>query len=132
MTQLVALKGLGFSLEEAGLLLVTGAATAHDTSRQSTGGVVQSLFGRVTERMEAASADRTTPVAHYVSSAGDTEVQVTAGYAVPADSVPGLDTYSLPAAEVASTIDHGPMAGIAAAYQALAQWAWGIAVLLGG
>jgi effector-binding domain-containing protein len=46
-----------------------------------------------------------------------------AGYAVPADSVPGLTTYKLPAAEVASTIHQGPMSGIAAAYQTLAQWA---------
>jgi len=105
------------------LTLAALSATAADASRLSTGAVVYSLFGQVIERMEAVTADRTTPVAHYVSSAGDAEVQVTAGYAVPADSVPGLATYSLPAAEVASTIHQGPMSGIATAYQTLARWA---------
>jgi DNA-binding transcriptional MerR regulator/effector-binding domain-containing protein len=105
------------------LILAARSATADDASRQSAGSVVQSLFGQVIDRMEAATADRTTPVAHYVSSGGDAEVQVMAGYAVPADSVPGLTTYKLPAAEVASTIHQGPMSGIAAAYQTLAQWA---------
>ena len=131
LNRLVALKGLGFSLEEVGVLLGEGvdpaqlqgmlrlrqaefehrvrhdqhaldrvsarlrlieqenvmtalietkhveaqalaalSATAYDASRQSTGAVVQSLFGQVIEQMEAATADRTTPVAHHVSSAG--------------------------------------------------------------
>ena len=223
LNRLIALKGLGFSLDEVGVLLAEGvdpvqlqgmlrlrqaeferrvrrdrhaldrvrarlrlieqethvtarietkqvdalilgalSANAPDASRQSTGSVVQSLFGAVIERMDAAAADRTTPVAHYVPHSGPgtvpdsgpgtvpdslagrdsgsgagagsgadshsgagsgAEVRVTAGYAVPAGSVPGLDTYSLPPATVASTIHEGPMAGIAAAYQALAQWA---------
>jgi DNA-binding transcriptional MerR regulator len=183
LNRLVALKGLGFSLEEVGVLLREGvdsaqlhgmlrlrqaeferrvrqdqhaldrvrarlrlieqetqvtthietkqvgaltlavlSAAAQDASRQSTGAVVQSLFGQVIDRMEAVAADRTTPVAHYMPSSGD-EIQVAAGFAVPADSVPGLQTYDLPAAAVASTIHQGPMSGIAAAYQTLAQWA---------
>jgi DNA-binding transcriptional MerR regulator/effector-binding domain-containing protein len=105
------------------LTLAALSATAPDASRQSTGPVVHTLFGQVIDRMDAVTADRTTPVAHYVSSSGEAEVQVTAGYAVPVDSVPGLGTYSLPAAEVASTIHQGPMSGIAAAYQTLVQWA---------
>ena len=183
LNRLVALKGLGFSLEEVGVLLSEGvdpaelhgmlrlrqaeferrvrqdrhalgrvtarlrlieqetqvttqietkqvdaltlavlSAAAPDASRQTTGAVVQSLFGQVIDRMEAVAADRTTPVAHYAPSSGD-EIQVTAGFAVPADSVPGLQTYDLPATAVASTIHQGPMSGIAAAYQALARWA---------
>ena len=105
------------------LTLAALSATADDASCQSTGTVVQSLFGQVIDRMEAVTADRTAPVAHYVSISDEAGVHITAGYAVPSDSVPGLEVYSLPAANVASTIHQGPMAGIAAAYQTLAQWA---------
>jgi DNA-binding transcriptional MerR regulator len=183
LNRLVALKGLGFSLDEVGALLRQGvdsaemhgmlrlrqaelerqvrhdrhvldrvtarlrlieqetqmnaqiktkqtdtvsiaalSAPADDASRQSTGSVVKTLFDQVIDRMEAASADRTTPIAHYVPT-DSAEVQVTAGYAVPSGSVPGLETYSLPATEVASIVHRGPMNTISTAYQALAQWA---------
>jgi DNA-binding transcriptional MerR regulator len=97
-------------------------ATAQDASPQSTGHVLRNLFEQVIERMEAVNADRTTPIARYVSVAGSPQVEIIAGYAVPTE-VPGLQTQSLPAVEVASTIHQGPVAGIAAAYQDLARWA---------
>ncbi|TCO45588.1 DNA-binding transcriptional MerR regulator [Kribbella antiqua] len=96
-------------------------ATAQDASPQSTGHVLRTLFEQVIERMEAVNADRTTPIARYVSVAGSPHVEIIAGYAV--DAVPGLETQSLPAVEVASTIHEGPVAGIATAYQDLAHWA---------
>jgi DNA-binding transcriptional MerR regulator len=173
LNRLIALKGLGFSLDEVGVLLRQGvhpaemhgmlrlrraelerqvrhdrhvldrvtarlrlieqenhvnahietkhadaltiaalSATAQDASRQSTGAVVETLFAQVIDRMESVNADRTTPIAHYVPNADGPAVQVTAGYAVPDASVPGLNTYSLPPAEVASIVHHGPMATI--------------------
>lgn len=181
LNRLIALKGLGFSLDEVGVLLREGidpaemhgmlrlrqaelerqvrhdrhvldrvtarlrlieqetqvnaqittkqadavtlaalSATAEDASRQHTGAAVKTLFDQVIDRMEATSADRTTPIAHYVPTS-TAAVQVTAGYAV--QDVPGLDTYLLDAAEVASIVHHGPMTTISTAYQALAQWA---------
>jgi DNA-binding transcriptional MerR regulator len=183
LNRLVALKGLGFNLEEVGVLLAEGVdsaqmqgmlrlrraelerevrharhvldrvtarlrlieqenhvnaqittkqtdpltiagltATAQDASRQSTGAVVQSLFEQVIEHMEAAGADRTTPIAHYVPDPDTPEVHVTAGYAVPHGSVPGLEPHTLPLTQVASTIHQGPIATISTAYQALAHW----------
>lgn len=184
LNRLIALKGLGFSLDEVGVLLAEGVdsaemqgmlrlrraelerqvrhdrhvldrvtarlrlieqenhvstqittkqtesftiaaltATAPDASRQSTGAVVQSLFEQVIEHMEAAGADRTTPIAHYVPDPGTPGVHVTAGYAVPNGSVPGLEPHTLPSTQVASTIHEGPVATISTAYQALATWA---------
>jgi DNA-binding transcriptional MerR regulator/effector-binding domain-containing protein len=172
LNRLIALKGLGFSLDEVGVLLREGVEpaelhgmlrlrqaelerqvrhdrhvldrvtarlrlieqethmNAHITTKHAdavsmaaltaTGPVVKPLFGKVIDRMEAANADRTTPIAHYVPTPTG-EVQVTAGFAV--QSVPGLDSYSLPAAEVASIVHHGPMNTISTAYQALTQWA---------
>jgi DNA-binding transcriptional MerR regulator/effector-binding domain-containing protein len=185
LNRLVALKGLGFSLQEVGVLLREGvdpaemqgmlrlrraelarqvqhdrhildrvtarlrlieeenlmnaqietkhadalslaalSATAPNASRQSTGPTVQSLFEHVCDLMDAASAERTSPVAHYIPNPGDSSsVLVTAGFVVPGGQVPDLETYPVPAAEVASIVHHGPMTGIAAAYQELARWA---------
>lgn len=105
------------------LTIAALSATADDASPQSTGQVLRDLFEQVIERMEAVKADRTTPVARFVSADSGPAVEVIAGYAVPTDSVPGLQTRSLPAVEVASTIHQGPISGIAAAYQDLARWA---------
>ncbi|MFI7063342.1 MerR family transcriptional regulator [Kribbella sp. NPDC050124] len=99
------------------------SATAIDASPQSTGHVLRDLFDQVIERMEAVHADRTTPVAWFISADGRASVEVIAGYALPGDSVPGLQARSLPVVEVASTIHQGPMSGIATAYQELARWA---------
>ncbi|WBQ07596.1 MerR family transcriptional regulator [Kribbella sp. CA-293567] len=41
------------------------SADALDASREQTGSVVQTLFEQVILQMEAAGADRTTPIAHY-------------------------------------------------------------------
>lgn len=182
LNQLLALKGLGFSLDEVGKLLLEGitpaelqgmlrlreaelerqvrhdrhtldrvrarlrlteqetqmnvelkhveavtiaalSAPAADASRESTGAVVQALFDQVITRMEAASADRTTPIARYQPIAGQPTVQVTAGYVVPAGSVPDLEPHTLPTTEVASLLHHGPMSTISTTYQALTHWA---------
>jgi DNA-binding transcriptional MerR regulator len=103
------------------LTIAALSATVPDASPQSTGPALRVLFEQVIEHMEAAKADRTTPVARSVPTAG--KVEITAGYAILGDSVPGLHPRTLPAVEVASTIHQGPMSGIAAAYQDLARWA---------
>lgn len=182
LNQLLALKGLGFSLDEVGTLLLEGvtpaelhgmlrlreaelerqvrhdrhtldrvkarlrlleqepqlnvelkhvegvtiaalSASAADASRESTGAVVQTLFDRIIDRMEAAGADRTTPIARYQPDANAPTVQVTAGYVVPTGSVPNLEPHTLPTTEVASLLHHGPMSTISTTYQALAVWA---------
>lgn len=103
------------------------SADALDASRQQTGAVVQALFEQVIDAMETADADRTTPIARYQPCAeartGDPTIQVTAGYALASNQVPGLHDHVLPATEVAAVIHHGPMNTISTAYQELAQWA---------
>jgi hypothetical protein len=55
--------------------------------------------------MDAASADRTSPVAHYIPNPADSSsVLVTAGFIVAGGQVPNLETYPVPAAEVASIV----------------------------
>jgi hypothetical protein len=47
------------------ITLAALSADALDASRQRTGTVVQALFEQVIQQMEAATADRTTPIARY-------------------------------------------------------------------
>lgn len=132
------------------LTIASLTGTAPDASRQQTGAVVQALFSQVITQLEATSADRTTPLAHYrpttspgikhqtlhptrqlgsdtaPTSSADAEgeaVQVTAGYAFSGEPVPGLAVHVLPATEVAAVVHHGPMNTISTAYQTLARWA---------
>ncbi|WP_344841563.1 MerR family transcriptional regulator [Kribbella ginsengisoli] len=131
------------------ITLAALSADALDASRQQTGAVVQTLFDQVIDRMEAASADRTTPIARYQSHPPSNEgtstrpqpddgtgtgpqadagapgaaVRVVAGYALSGDPVPGLESYTLPPTEVAAVIHRGPMNAISTAYQELARWA---------
>ncbi|NEA35273.1 GyrI-like domain-containing protein [Streptomyces sp. SID13031] len=120
------------------------SADAPDASRQQTGAVVQALFEQVINQMEAATADRTTPIARYQPTppnsgegecgggdsasdgrrdSGAQAVRVTAGYALTGDQVPGLQDHVLPATHVAAVVHHGPMNTISTAYQELARWA---------
>ncbi|MEV6414526.1 MerR family transcriptional regulator [Kribbella sp. NPDC051718] len=105
------------------ITLAALSADAPDASRQQTGAVVQALFEQVTDAMETAGADRTTPIARYQPSSDASTVQVIAGYALAGHEVPGLHDHLLPAAEVAAVVHHGPMSTISTAYQELAQWA---------
>lgn len=174
--RLVALKGLGFGLDEVGALLGEGvgveelrgmlrlreaelerrvrhdrhaldrvtarlrlieedrmnpnveikyldAVTVAALSTTTPGDLVdvEALFDEVIERMDAAGADRTAPVAR-LRSVDEATVEVVAGYVVPANSVPGLETHRLPARTVASTIHQGPLSGLPTAYAALRRW----------
>jgi DNA-binding transcriptional MerR regulator len=125
------------------ITLTALSADASDASRQQTGPIVRALFEQVIHRMEAATADRTTPIARYHPQSGsaptpgadtspqagpkagpdDVGVRVVAGYALSGAPVPGLDNYILPATEVAAVIHRGPMSTIPTAYQELARWA---------
>ncbi|MFD7155660.1 MerR family DNA-binding transcriptional regulator [Kribbella sp. NPDC059898] len=79
---------------------------------------LEALFDRVIARM--AGADRTAPIAR-IESVDEATVEITAGYVVPADSVPGLETRRLPAVTVASTIHQGLMTDLP--YDVLRDWA---------
>jgi predicted transcriptional regulator YdeE len=114
------------------ITLAALSADAPDASREQTGGLVQTLFEQVIDRMETAAADRTTPIARYKphplthttrTDTGDPTVQVIAGYALAGNQVPGLHNHVLPAAEVAAVVHRGPMSTISTAYQELARWA---------
>ncbi|MFW6034061.1 MAG: MerR family transcriptional regulator, partial [bacterium] len=86
--------------------------------------VVEELFVRVCDLMDAARQPRTTPVSRYVPETAEPEdaLRVYTGFSV-TQSVPGLELVMLPGAEVASAIHHGPMLGVGHAYQTLARWA---------
>lgn len=101
--------------------LVSLSAAAPDPSHASVGPLVQSLFTRVADVMDAAGGDRTAPLARYVPSGA--KVNVTAGYLLQEGAVPGLQEGELPAAEVAAVVHQGVMAAISGAYQELARWA---------
>lgn len=86
--------------------------------------VVEELFARAGEAMEAAGLSRRTPVSWYLperSAAGDT-LRVCAGYVVTGDAA-NLEIVEMPACEVASVIHRGPMADVGQAHQVLARWA---------
>ncbi|MGZ0153528.1 MerR family transcriptional regulator [Kribbella sp. WER1] len=95
---------------------VTVAALTTTAPRDSVD--LEAVFDRVIERM--AGADRTAPIAR-IEPLDEATVEVTAGYVVPAESVPGLETRRLPAATVASTIHQGPMTDLP--YDVLRDWA---------
>ena len=84
---------------------------------------VEELFVMAGDLMDAARLSRTTPVSWYVPepSISDEALRVYAGFAVTGDA-PGLQIVGMPAAEVASVIQTGPMEGIGQADRALARW----------
>lgn len=100
------------------------SVTAGDSSRMTVGPQVADLFARVADLMDQASGDRTAPVARYAPDLKHPPaVQITAGYVVLEDDIPGLELQDLPAVDVAAVLHHGVMSGIAGAYQVLAHWA---------
>lgn len=86
--------------------------------------VVEGLFVRAGEVMDAAGLPPRTPVSWYVPGPSATEdtLRVHAGYVVSGDAA-GLEVVEMPAVDVASVIHRGPMDGIGRAYQTLARWA---------
>lgn len=106
--------------------LVALSAVAEDASREKTGPVVKALFDMVAQLMDRAQADRTAPVARYVPNPAKVgEVIVTAGYALPEGTIPGLEIETLPQIMVASVILRGPVKDLNSGYQNLARWADG-------
>lgn len=87
------------------------------------GAFVEELFCKVCDLMDAAGLCRTTPVGRYMPEPTPSENvwRVYAGFAVTGDAPPGLQIMTIPAAEVASVIHHGPMENIGHAYQTLAR-----------
>jgi DNA-binding transcriptional MerR regulator len=82
---------------------------------------VEPLFERVIEHMEAAGADRASPIS--LRDHADGAVRITAGYLAPTGDVPGLETLTLPGASVASVVRRGAVDGAAEAHQAVGRWA---------
>lgn len=79
---------------------------------------VEALFERVIEHMEAAGADRAAPI-----SWRDGTACTFAGYLAAIGDVPGLETFVLSAASVASVVRRGAINGMAEAHQAVGRWA---------
>lgn len=79
---------------------------------------VEALFERVIECMEAAGADRASPI-----SWRDGAVRIGAGYLAPTGDVPGLETFVLAGASVASMVRRGVIDEMAEAHQAVGRWA---------
>jgi hypothetical protein len=82
---------------------------------------VEALFERVIVLMDAASADRSSPI----SWRDDDEqtLRLHAGFLAPTANVPGLDVVELPAISVASVVRRGTVADTNEAHQSIARWA---------
>lgn len=82
---------------------------------------VEALFERVITLMDAASADRSSPI----SWRDDDEhtLRLHAGFLAPAANVPGLDVIELAGISVASVVRRGAVADMNEAHQAIARWA---------
>lgn len=82
---------------------------------------VEALFERVITLMDAASADRSSPIS-WRDDDEDT-LRLHAGFLAPAADVPGLDAVELPGISVASVVRRGAVGDMNEAHQALARWA---------
>jgi DNA-binding transcriptional MerR regulator len=82
---------------------------------------VEALFERVIELVEAAGADRASPISWRDQTDGG--VRICAGYLAPTGDVPGLETFALAGASVASVVRRGAIDGMAEAHQAVGRWA---------
>jgi DNA-binding transcriptional MerR regulator len=82
---------------------------------------VEALFERVIELVEAAGADRASPISW--RDCTDGAVRICAGYLAPTGDVPGLETFVLDGASVASVVRRGAIDGAAEAHQAVGRWA---------
>lgn len=82
---------------------------------------VEDLFERVIEHMEAAGADRASPISWRDGTDG--AARSYAGYLAPTGDVPELETFALDGARVASVVRRGAIDGVAEAHQAIGRWA---------
>jgi hypothetical protein len=82
---------------------------------------VEPLYERVIEYMDAAGADRASPISWREADGG--VVHIHAGYLAPTGDVPGRDVVILPEVSVASVVRRGAVDSIGEASQALACWA---------
>jgi len=82
---------------------------------------VEVLFDRVIALMDAASADRASPI----SWRDDDEhtLRLYAGFFAPTASVSGLDVVALPGVSVASVVRRGAVGDMNEAHQSIARWA---------
>jgi DNA-binding transcriptional MerR regulator len=82
---------------------------------------IEALFERVITAMDAADADRASPISwrHDDQHA----LCVHAGFLAPTAQVPGLDVVELPEATVASVVRRGAVADMNEAHQVIARWA---------
>lgn len=82
---------------------------------------VEALFERVIEHIEAAGADRASPISW--RQLGDEITHIHAGYVAPTDEVPGFEAVILPGVSVASVVRRGAVDGMGEAHEVLARWA---------
>jgi DNA-binding transcriptional MerR regulator len=100
-------------------VLALHQSLAEDSDRDDSG--VEALFERVIAAMDAAHADRASPI----SWQDDYEhtPRLHAGFLTPTAQVPGLDVVDLPGSTVASVVRRGDVADMNEAHQAIARWA---------
>ena len=82
---------------------------------------VEALFERVIAFMDAAAADRASPISW--RDEDDHTVRIYAGFLAPTAHVSGLDVVQLPAITAASAVRRGAVEDMNEAHQAIARWA---------
>jgi DNA-binding transcriptional MerR regulator len=82
---------------------------------------VEALFERVIAFMDAAAADRASPLSW--RDDGEHCISIYAGFVAPSAHVSGLDVVELPAITAASVVRRGAVADMSEGHQAIAQWA---------
>jgi effector-binding domain-containing protein len=100
-------------------------ATAASATQEDVGPVVGPMYPVIMQLLAAAGAAPVGPsIAYYTPAPEVSEdaLRVYVTFPVAADSVPGLERVEIPAAEVASAVYRGSMAGVDAAYQLLHAW----------
>lgn len=90
-------------------------------SKQSEEPDIEALFERVIDYMEAAGADRASPISW--RDHGDDTIHLYAGFVAPTADVAGLVCFELAATTVASVVRRGAVDSINEAHQAIARWA---------
>lgn len=99
------------------------SAVAASYEPADIGPVIQPLYDRIMERMEAAGSPFAGPSIAYYLPLGDGTVEVHAAFPVTVASVPGLTMVDLPAlAEAATLVHHGSLDTADASIQAMAHW----------
>jgi DNA-binding transcriptional MerR regulator len=82
---------------------------------------LEALFDQVITFMDAAGADRASPISWHDRE--DETVHICAGFVAATAVVPGLDVLELPAATAASVVRRGAVDTLSDAHQAIARWA---------